>query len=57
MILKGLTEEAYRNLLIEDIELFESFIGCEVYYDEDTGRELIILPDNDTCHRDFLILE
>ena len=56
MILKGLTEEAYRDLLIEDIELFESFIGCEVYYDEDSWG-LIVMPDNDTCHRDFLILE
>lgn len=55
MILKGLTEQAYKYLTVEDIEFLESFIGCEVYYVEEL--DLVMMPDNDTCHRDFLILE
>lgn len=55
MKLKGLTEQAYKYLTVEDIELLEDFIGCEVYYVDEL--DLVMMPDNEVCHIDFLTLE
>lgn len=56
MKIKSLTEYAKRHLTSEDIASLESFIGCETEYSI-TEPNMLIMPDGELTHEDFLILE
>ena len=59
-ILKGLSTYAYKRLSFADCETLEEMIGGEVYPSDensDVGGILYMMPDGETAHEDFLILE
>jgi hypothetical protein len=58
-ILKGLSTHAL-TLSVNDYRTLESMIGCEVYQSDEDPEDngvLYIMPDGETAHEDFLILE
>jgi hypothetical protein len=59
-ILKALTEKAYKRLSVDDCKTLKEMIGSEVYVSDensDVGGILYMMPDGETAHEDFLILE
>ena len=57
----GVSKYAKKHLCEEDLELMESFIGCQVEDSGDIscidGKQMIIMPDGELTHIDFLELE